>query len=546
MITKSFYLFVFTFWLLLTACVPTSGPEPNAAATPTIPPQGTETAVTNLPEALVNHTWRLTAAGDELADMFLPNPPAWLHFSTQPGPNEPTGYSFEGFSGCNTLFGAYTAAGEKLTISVGQTERGCDPDQMAFEGYMVNLLRQEPTFVLTSENGTDFLTLQLPDDASNRLVFIREEVAENAAGCSEGGLGVFTPEDVRCLLANTDPAFVRMIDEETAVLFTDSAAIADWVGGAIIYHIPTLSTLVLDRFGDVDPQFSRFNNRAGLASLGETAGDAVLMADLKQQVQANWGTTPTNEPEIRLSAAWQEGQTTIFLISIAGLAATNDRFYCAGQTWTIDDVTIEIVADCIAHEAGTPVRSVLFESQPIEGSEMQLVQVALNGVPSNELWLKQGDVSEETAVYQTILQALSPHPLLVRGETAPGLDGDIARLETAVAPGLLQNYQTANETSVSLRFLFPNSDRYFVHPSAAIELNFLPAGDRQQTCEQFRKEYSGLGGVVTLSCIGISEDGQQALVHALLECSPSDYQAAYYTLVNNDTNWQIMNEEAVD
>ncbi len=549
MFTKSFYLFVLTFWLFLTACAPASGQEPTAlgaAPTPTISPQGTETAVTNLPEALVNHTWQLTAAGEEAADMFLPDPPAWLRFSTQPDPNEPAGYSFEGYSGCNTLFGAYTVAGEKLTMSVGQTEQGCDPDLMAFEGYMVDLLRQGPTFAITSENGTDFLALQLADDASSRLIFVREEVAENAAGCSEGGIGVFTPEDVRCILANTDPAFVRTIDEDTAVLFTDPAAIADWVGGAIIYHIPTISTLVLDRFGDVDPQFSRFNSRAGLASLSETAGNAALMADLKQQVQTSWETAPTNEPEIRLSAAWQDGQTTIFLIAIAGLAATDDRFYCAGQTWTIDDVTVEIVADCIVHEAGTPVHSVLFESQQIKGSDVQLVQMALNGVWSNELWLKEGSITVETAVYQTILQALSPNPLLVRGETAPGNEQEMMQLETAVAPDLLQNYQTANETPTSLRFLFPNSDRYFVNPSTAIELNFLPAGDRQQTCAQFRTEYAGLGGVVTLSRIGMSEDGKQALVHALLECGSSDYHAAYYTLVGSDTTWQIINEEAVD
>jgi hypothetical protein len=73
-------------------------------------------------------------------------------------------------------------------------------------------------------------------------------------GCIEGGPGIFTPEDVRCYLDQTDPAQVQRIDEETVALLADPQSIADWTGAAIIYHIPTISTLVLDQFGDADPQ----------------------------------------------------------------------------------------------------------------------------------------------------------------------------------------------------------------------------------------------------------------------------------------------------
>ena len=512
--------------------------------------QMTETAVSLPPPSdLLAHTWQLAAIGGEADDMFLPLPeePAWLRFLDQPELNGTVGFSFEGFSGCNALFGSYTVSEATLTMDAALTQKGCEPeDLLNFENYMLAVLRHQPTFTTMSENGIAYLTMQLPDDESSRLVFQGVETAVTEPGCSEGGSGVFTPEDVGCLLANTDPAFVQMIDAETAVLFTDPQSIADWVGGAIIYHIPTLSTLVLDRLGDVDPQFSHFSNRAGLAALSEVAGNATLMADFKQQVQTNWETTPPNELEIRLSTAWQDGDTTIFLISIAGLAATDDRFYCASQTWTIDDVTVEVVADCMAHEPDTPVNQVLFESREIKGNEGQSVQVALNGMPSNALLVQEGALSEETAVYQTILKTISPHPLLVRGKTAPGDDGDMMQLETAVSANLLQNYQTANETPASLRFLFQNSDRYFVNPSTAIERNFLPAGDLQETCEQFRKEYSGLGGVVTLSGIGMSQDGEQAFVHALHECGSNDREAAYYTLVGSDTTWQILHEDAID
>lgn len=46
-------------------------------------------------------------------------------------------------------------------------------------------------------------------------------------GCSAGGRGVFTPEDVQCYLANADTAEVQMIDEETVVLLADAQSIVD-------------------------------------------------------------------------------------------------------------------------------------------------------------------------------------------------------------------------------------------------------------------------------------------------------------------------------
>ena len=97
-------------------------------------------------------------------------------------------------------------------------------------------------------------------------------------GCSEGGPGIFTPEDVHCYLGQTDPAQVQRIDEETVVLLAEPESIADWGGAAIIYHIPTNSTLVLDQFGDADPRASIFNNHAGLAALSELGNNPELMA----------------------------------------------------------------------------------------------------------------------------------------------------------------------------------------------------------------------------------------------------------------------------
>ena len=360
-------------------------------------------------------------------------------------------------------------------------------------------------------------------------------------GCIEGGPGIFTPEDVRCYLDQTDPAQVQRIDEETVALLAEPESNADWAGAAIIYHIPTISTLVLDQFGDADPQASIFSSRAGLAALSELGDNPELMAGLKQQLQLKWQTAPSNEPVIRLDTAWQDGSTTIFFIAVAGLEATDDRFYCPSQTWTIGDSIEEIAYECIAHEAGTPVNPFFFEAKTIKGSNEQPVQVALNGVPSNVVQVREGPVAQETLVYQAVLQQISYRLLIVRGETVPGLDEDSDPPLAGVEPSLLQNYLVVNKTPYSLRFLFQGSSAYFVQPAATIARDYLRGDDPQSACAQFRSDYPGLGGVATLSRIGISDDGTQALVHVLHECGSTNRQAAYYTLAETGDGWQVTN-----
>lgn len=252
--------------------------------------------------------------------------------------------------------------------------------------------------------------------------------------------------------------------------------------------------LVLDLFGDVDPQASVFSSRAGLAALGELAGDPSLMAGLKQQMRQRWQTSPSKEPEIRLSTAWQDGPTTIFIIAVAGLVAEDDRFYCPDQTWMIGDSTEEIAVECMAHKAGTPVGRVFFESMTINGSSERLVQITLDGVPSNTVQVHEGEVAQETAIFQAVLQQITDRPLIVRGETAPGFDATAEQLTAAIAPAILQDYLAANQIPFSLRFLFQNSSVYFVQPGEVIAHDYLTTSEPQQACEQFRSDYPGLGG----------------------------------------------------
>ncbi len=490
-----------------------------------------------LPADLLAHNWQLVGAGGEADDMFLANPPAWLRFTADPDPNNSAGFSFEGFSGCNTLFGSYVVANETLVLDIGQTEQACGDDFMAFENFMLEILRNSPSFNILPENDALFLILQLPDNESDRLVF---SAKDDPSDCNRG---VITPEDARCYATILDPTQVQIIDAKTVVLFAEPQTIADWAGAAVIYHIPTHSTLVLDQFGDVDPQASIFSSRAGAAAFSELVGNSELMAGLKEQMQLRWQTNSSNEPEIRLGTAWQDGQTTIFLIAIAGLAATDDRFYCPGQTWTIGNNTEEIVADCVAQEAGMLVSHTFFEAKTIKGSSDRSVQIALDGAPSNVVEVSEGQVAQETAVYQAVLQYLSNRALIIHGETAPGSD-DVTLSATAVDPILLQNYLTANEFPNNLRFLFYNSNAYFVQPSETIARDYLSATDPQQACEQFHSEYPGLGGIVTLSRIGMDNNGLHALVRILFECASADRRAVYMTLARSGELWQVTDEIA--
>lgn len=104
-------------------------------------------------------------------------------------------------------------------------------------------------------------------------------------GCSEGGTGVYSPEDVQCHLARLDPGQVQHLDPDTALLLAAPGEADNWAGAAILYHFPSKSMLAFDEAGDPDPQTSRFSSRAGLAALSELAGDAGGMAAIKQQVQ---------------------------------------------------------------------------------------------------------------------------------------------------------------------------------------------------------------------------------------------------------------------
>lgn len=367
------------------------------------------------------------------------------------------------------------------------------------------------------------------------------EVA-TVAGCAEGGPGVFTPEDVRCYLASFPPEFVEELGADTAVLFTNPNDITDWVGGAIIYHIPSVSSLVLDVHGDVDPQYNHIASRSALAAFNHYAGNPQRMAYLKQRVQQLWQTSDSGEPDVRLGLAWQEGVNSVFLVAIAGLPANDDRFYCRSEAWTIGDTEVHVMSECVAREADTLIPHLTFTAQEVRGDQPQQVQVALDGVASNEVEVVEGEGSVETAVYQAAITHITSHAVVLHGETTIPEDAE-AMLENAIAPALLQNYLASNKSDSSLEFLFWNHQTIFVAPGWVIERVYLPPGGSTPDCTHFHREYPGLaGGVIRLSQIGFSDDGNQAIVFVQQECGAVAISSRYLLLQLQGEAWTAVDE----
>jgi hypothetical protein len=203
-----------------------------------------------------------------------------------------------------------------------------------------------------------------------------------APGCAEGGVGVHTPEDVRCYLDQFDARLVRMVDEDIAVLITPADSTAGWIGGAMIYHIPTVSSVTLDFNGYVDPQWTSVNSRTAWNALFSVLFDEALMEELRQAVADEWQLPDPEEVTLKLGIAYQKGSEVVFLWSFAGLDAEDDTFYCTGERWCIGDIRMESIPGCAEYEPPTE-RLGQMEHQ-LEQAQ-QTVQLSVGGLQSNEL-----------------------------------------------------------------------------------------------------------------------------------------------------------------
>lgn len=120
------------------------------------------------------------------------------------------------------------------------------------------------------------------------VITSESRVTENPAPLA---MGVHTPADVEAYFAQWPDEHKRRLSDEVVIVFTYPHPVATWVGGAIIYHIPSVSTVYLDFDGNVDEQLTHYESEAGQARLEEVLADIELMQELQAEVIGRWEAT---------------------------------------------------------------------------------------------------------------------------------------------------------------------------------------------------------------------------------------------------------------
>jgi hypothetical protein len=105
--------------------------------------------------------------------------------------------------------------------------------------------------------------------------------------------GTQTPADLRQRLDNYPDELKLILDEEVAVIFADPNSLAEWVGTAFIYHIPSLSEVVLDFEGEVDPRYTRYNTDEGRRQLETVLTDEASMGRIRGRIRELWDQAPS-------------------------------------------------------------------------------------------------------------------------------------------------------------------------------------------------------------------------------------------------------------
>lgn len=112
-----------------------------------------------------------------------------------------------------------------------------------------------------------------------------EATQENSAAVSTlaPGAGVHTPDDLERYVAGWHEALKYRVNDEVVVLWTTwKDSVANWIGSVLIYHIPSMSILVLDRFGRVDDQYTHYESEEGQQQLEAVLANEVLMDRIRR------------------------------------------------------------------------------------------------------------------------------------------------------------------------------------------------------------------------------------------------------------------------
>ncbi|MCZ7666458.1 MAG: META domain-containing protein [Chloroflexi bacterium] len=228
------------------------------------------------PADLVGTAWQLTAwDGHDL----LPDTEITLIFDDAE--------TMSGFAGCRHYNGRYTATGDDIRFPMmSMVESNCtQPDPVLIqEGNFTTALSETSNYQLADGQ------LILYTDPGAILRFApRAETLETATPAPSFPVGaVHTPQDVVRHFDEWPSEHKQRLSDELLVIFTYPHPLGDWVGGALIYDVPSVSAIVLDFNGRFNPDLTHYKDEAGQVRLEEILADANLMQELQDEVVSRW------------------------------------------------------------------------------------------------------------------------------------------------------------------------------------------------------------------------------------------------------------------
>ncbi len=158
-----------------------------------------------------------------------------------------------------------------------------DQLELYFRASVLTLIPHETVIVL-SDYDIDSPRLIAPGEMS-------EEERLSGIRCSEGGTGIFTPEDLICSFdKNFEAQNIEYLTEDIVLTVAQNRTIAPrWSGGAFIYHIPSVTMITFDFCGRYDQDFSQYLSEEEIQIFQPLLDDVELMHKIERLVTDEWG-----------------------------------------------------------------------------------------------------------------------------------------------------------------------------------------------------------------------------------------------------------------
>ncbi len=120
-----------------------------------------------------------------------------------------------------------------------------------------------------------------------------------------------------------------------------------------------------------------------------------------------------------------------------------------------------------------------------------------------------------------------------------GSGDDLKQNFDELKPETIEDFKSKNKESSRLEKKFPTKNNYVLISDEELKKFF----DKRLNWEGFYKKYPKSGGFSTISRVGFSNDGRQALVFVAHSCGGLCGEGNYYFLKNNNGEWKVIKKQ---